>query len=129
MDVGERVSTGISGFDAVVDGLRLGDNVVWQTDNVEDYIRMARPFAQRALRDGRRLIYVRFGRHVAVLPDSPDIEVVHVDASRGFEYFATSIHRLVEKEGLRAFYVFDCLSELLEYWHSDLMIGNFFKVA
>ncbi|MHC1696238.1 MAG: PEP/pyruvate-binding domain-containing protein [Eubacteriales bacterium] len=129
MDVGERISTGISGFDNIIDGLRLGDNVVWQTDSVEDYIRMARPFAQRALRDGRRLIYVRFGRHEAVLPDSPDTEVVHVDASKGFEHFATSVHRLVEKEGLRAFYVFDCLSELLEYWHSDLMIGNFFKVA
>jgi len=35
----------------------------------------------------------------------------------------------VEKEGLRAFYVFDCLTDLLPYWHSDLMIGNFFKVT
>ena len=26
-------------------------------------------------------------------------------------------------------YVFDCLTDLLKHWHSDLMIGNFFKAT
>ncbi|NMB79234.1 MAG: pyruvate kinase, partial [Methanomicrobiales archaeon] len=28
-----------------------------------------------------------------------------------------------------AFYIFDCLTDLLQYWYSDLMIGNFFRVT
>jgi hypothetical protein len=35
----------------------------------------------------------------------------------------------VEREGKKAFYVFDCLTDLLQYWNSDLMIGNFFMVS
>ena len=31
--------------------------------------------------------------------------------------------------GLDAFYVFDSLTFLLQTWHSDLMIGNFFQVT
>jgi hypothetical protein len=55
--------------------------------------------------------------------------VYKVDASEGFESFATKVHNIIEHEGLKAFYVFDCLSDLLEFWYSDLMIGNFFRVT
>jgi len=41
----------------------------------------------------------------------------------------SEIRKLIEKEGLKALYVFDCLTDLLEFWHSDLMIANFFKVT
>ena len=30
-------STGLPGLDEVLNGLRLGDNVVWQVDEIEDY--------------------------------------------------------------------------------------------
>ena len=32
------ISTGLKGLDTVITGLRLGDNVVWQGDNIDDYI-------------------------------------------------------------------------------------------
>ena len=32
----ERASTGIKGFDQMIDMLRMGDNVVWQVDSIED---------------------------------------------------------------------------------------------
>ena len=117
------------GFDTVIDHLRLGDNVVWQVDSVFDYRMVVDPFVAQAGADGRKLVYVRFGRHEPLMDDSPEVITHHVDASMGFESFATEVNAIVEREGMRAFYVFDCLTDLLEYWYSDLMIGNFFKVT
>lgn len=127
-----RASTGIAGLDAVVDGLRLGDNVVWQVDSLEDYRRVAVPFVRRAREEGRQLVYVRYGRHAPVLESEGDlagVEVVHVEPGSGFESFATAVHQLIAERGTLAFYVFDCLTELLDEWHSDLAVMNFFKVT
>ncbi|MBP1153994.1 MULTISPECIES: PEP/pyruvate-binding domain-containing protein [unclassified Paenibacillus] len=129
MDIHDKVSTGLKGFDQVIDKLRLGDNVVWQVDSVSNYKKMVEPYVEQAKLDKRKLVYVRFGSHKPILEESPDIKIVHVEAEKGFESFATAVHHLIEQEGRKAFYVFDCLTDLLEYWHSDLMIGNFFKVA
>jgi len=125
----DRVSTGLKGFDRVIDDLRLGDNVVWQVDSVADYKRMVGPYVAQAKRDGRRIVYIRFDNHRQILKESSDITVYHVDAAKGFESVAIEVHNLAEKEGKRVFYVFDCLTDLLKYWHSDLMIGNFFRVT
>ena len=129
MDIHDRVSTGLAGIDQVIDKLRLGDNVVWQVDVVSNYKKVVEPYVAQAKLDKRKLVYVRFGSHEPILEDSPDIKIYHVKAKKGFESFATAVHNLVAKEGRKTFYVFDCLSELLEYWYSDLMIGNFFKVT
>ena len=47
----------------------------------------------------------------------------------GFESFLANIHRIIEKVGKRAFYVFDCLSDLLADWYSDQMLANFFVLT
>jgi hypothetical protein len=125
----DKASTGIRGFDEAIDRLRLGDNVVWQADSVEDYRIMAQAFAERARLDGRRLVYVRFGIHEPLLGEGPCTAVCSIDPGEGFESFAADVHNLVKREGRKVFYVFDCLTDLLKYWHSDLMIGNFFKVT
>ncbi|MEK8128057.1 PEP/pyruvate-binding domain-containing protein [Paenibacillus filicis] len=125
----DKVSTGLTGFDQVIDKLRLGDNVVWQVDSVLHYASMVEPFVTQAKLEHRKLVYVRFGSHEPILEESPDIEVVTLDAQKGFESFAAAVHLLIEREGRRTFYVFDCLTELLEYWYSDAMIGNFFNVS
>ncbi len=122
------ISTGTRGLDAVVDGLRLGDNVVWQVDEVDDYRAMVDAFVARTLDDGRRLVYVRFGDHEPLVVD-PRAVRVDVDPTEGFERFATDVHDLIDGEGVGVFYVFDDLTDLLRYWHSDLMIGNFFTVT
>lgn len=128
MNIHEKVSTGLTGFDQVIDYLRLGDNVVWQVDAVSDYRMMADPFVNQAIEDGRKVIYVRFGSEPPVLEEYDEIKVFPVMAQSGFESFAMAVNHLVEQEGKRTFYIFDCLSDLLQYWHSDLMIENFFKV-
>jgi len=129
MKLSDKASTGMQGFDDAIDMLRLGDNVVWQVDAIEDYIQVVEPYIKQAKQDQRNLIYVRFGRHRPIVPEDARIKTVTLDASRGFETFATAVHQLIEREGKKAFYVFDCLTDLLEEWHSDLMIGNFFKVS
>jgi pyruvate,water dikinase len=125
----ERVSTGIQGFDLAIDYLRLGDNVVWQVDDLSSYRKMVESYVKQAKEDQRRLIYVRFGSHEPLLEENSEITVCRMDASKGFESFATEIHNMVKEMGKKAFYVFDCLTDLLQYWYSDLMIGNFFKVT
>lgn len=129
MGIPDKVSSGIKGVDGIIDYFRLGDNVVWQVDSAADYRVMVESFVKQALADGRNPIYVRFGNHEPLLGDSDSIKIYKIDAGKGFESFAMAVHQLIENEGKRAFYVFDCLTDLLEYWKSDLMIANFFKVT
>jgi hypothetical protein len=127
----QRASSGIPGLDRVLDHLRLGDNVVWQVDRIDDYFHFARPFAKAALTEGRRLVYLRFGQHPPVLENavSERMRTCYVDAGRGFEHFSATIREIIYLEGPETFYVFDSLSDLLIEWSTDLMIGNFFMVT
>lgn len=124
-----RASTGLAGLDEIFDGLRLGDNVVWQVDDVAAYQNMVDPYVARARRDGRRLVYLRYGEHPPLIDDLTGIDVHELDPSMGFESFARSVHHILAEEGRYAFYVFDSLSDLLASWHSDMAVTNFFKVT
>lgn len=129
MDRYDKVSTGLKGFDLAIDHLRLGDNVVWQVDTIDSYKAMVASYVIQAKEDHRKLIYVRFGSHEPLLEENEEHILCRIDATKGFESFATEIHNLVKSMGKKAFYVFDCLTDLLQYWYSDLMIGNFFRVT
>ncbi len=129
MDVIDKASTGLVGFDQVIDHLRLGDNVVWQVDSVSAYKKLVSPFVTQAKADNRSLVYIRFGSHEQLLEEEGAVKVYRIDSSKGFESFATEVHNIIKNEGKKVFYVFDCLTDLLMYWYSDLMIGNFFKVT
>ena len=123
------VASGIPAFDEVVQGLRLGDNVVWQVDDLEDYTFFVRPFAEQAVRDGRRCIYFRFAPHPPVLGPDSGFEVVEVDPGPGFDPFSGEVHRIIEERGKEAFYVFDNLSALVVEWATDELLANFFQVT
>ncbi|WP_328189720.1 PEP/pyruvate-binding domain-containing protein [Marinobacter sp. OP 3.4] len=122
------VSTGVPGLDQVLDGLRIGDNVVWRVTDLEDYRRFVTPFVASATDAGRQIIYLRFGQHPPLLAAGPGIRVIEVDARDGFESFTARIWELVETWGRGAFYVCDCLSDLLNAWATDTMVGYFFRV-
>lgn len=127
--IDRRVSSGLKGIDEATDWLRLGDNVVWQVDTMDNYRYVVDPYVIQARKDGRKLVYIRFGLHEPVLEDCSGIRVYEVSPQSGFEDFATRIHNIITEEGQKAFYVFDCLTDLLKFWYSDLMIGNFFMVT
>lgn len=122
------ISTGIKGLDYVITGLRLGDNVVWQIDDMNDYINLAKPFVRQALKDKKKVIYMRFATHKELIKPSQRIKRYELNAQAGFESFTAKVNSIITQEGEGAYYVFDCLSELLFSWATDLMIGNFFMV-
>ena len=122
-------STGLSGLDEILCGLNRGDNVVWQVDSVSDYGQFVTPYVNKALESGRKLVYMRFGNHPPVVQAEDGITIYNLDARSGFESFSTDVHAIISREGPEAYYVFDCLSDLLSAWATDLMIGNFFRVT
>jgi hypothetical protein len=124
-----RVTTGFSGLDEILDGLRLGDNVVWKVDSIDDYRYFVEPYVMRALSEGREVIYFRFGQHPPLLAATLAVEVHELDPREGFEPFACAVHAVATQKGVGTFYVFDCLSDLLSAWVTDHMIANFFLVT
>lgn len=125
----DKINSGISGLDEALDYIRLGDNVVWQISDLEEFRVFAEPFARQAVADGRNVIYIRFAQHEPVLRDLSGIQVRQFDPDEGFEPFTVAIHEEITRQGRDAFYVFDCLSELQSVWYTDLMMGNFFRVT
>jgi hypothetical protein len=127
-----KVSTGIDGLDEIIDFLRIGDNVVWQVDKIEDYREFVEPYLRRSLADNRNVVYFRFAHHESLIDNIENkdkITVYNIDAYNGFEQFSTQINKAATKEGREAFYLFDCLSDLLYAWATDFMIGNFFMIT
>ncbi len=129
MDNRRNVSTGLPGLDETIDFLRIGDNVVLQVDNISDYESFVHPFVKKSLQAGRKVIYMRFALHSPIIKDQDNIKVYNIDAENGFESFSAQVHNIITQEGREAFYVFDCLSDLLYTWATDLMIGNFFQIT
>jgi hypothetical protein len=122
-------STGIGDLDRVVGGLRKGDNIVWQVDSIEDYQHYVRPYIDRAVAEARNIIYIRFARHEPVIENNPGVKVCELLPSKGFESFSKQVHNIIAEQGKDTYYLFDCLSDLLTAWATDLMIGNFFMIT
>ncbi len=125
-----QVSSGLTGFDKIINNLNLGDNVVWQVDSISDYLEFVIPFVEKSYADNRKILYMRFASHAPLFEqDDPRVEIHTLNAFSGFETFALDVHRIIAEAGEKAFYVFDSLSDLLSAWATDLMIGNFFTIT
>ena len=122
-------STGIDSLDAVFAGLQKGDNVVWQVDSIDDFAVFVAAYVERARQQARRLVYMRFADHQPLVRVGTGGRIHNLDAGSGFETFTAQVHAIIAAEGKEAYYVFDCLSYLLDVWATDLMIGNFFMVT
>ena len=134
-DIGRRMPpkptapSGIAALDSLVQGLRLGDNVVFQVERLDDYLSFARPFARQAVRDGRRCVYLRFAPHPPVLRPEDGFDIIEVDPAPGFDAFSGAVHRIIEERGREVFYVLDNLSALVVEWATDESLANFFQVT
>ncbi len=125
-----QVSSGLIGFDKIINNLNLGDNVVWQVDSISDYREFVIPFVNSSFAEGRKIHYMRFANHAPLFEEGDNRVEIHIlNAFSGFESFALEVHRIIAEAGLKAFYVFDSLSDLLSAWATDLLIGNFFKIT
>ncbi len=125
----DRVQSGIPQMDTNFDNIRLGDNVVWRVDNLDEFKYFVDPYVQQAIKDKRNLIYIRFASHEPLVKEQDGVKIINVELNHRFENFTVEIHEIIRKEGREAFYVFDCLSELQTAWATDLMMGNFFQVT
>lgn len=125
----EHASTGLKGLDEVLNQLRKGDNVVWQVDSIDDFRSFVEPFVTLAVQTDKKVVYMRFANHKPLLENNPDVKTYTLDAASGFEKFSTQVHGIISNEGKDVYYVFDCLSDLLDAWATDLMIGNFFMIT
>jgi hypothetical protein len=122
-------STGLPGLDRILHGLRPGDNIVWQTECIENYLPLVKPFCAYAKAHGVRLVYFRFAIHQELVAEEPGVRVCRLDPRKGVEEFITEIQRVIEQMGRGVYYVFDSLSELALDCFSERMIGNFFMLT
>ncbi len=129
MPSSQIVSSGIPALDEVIEGLRLGDNVVWQVDMLDNYLRVVQPFVKQALEEDRTVVHVRFALHKRVLEPRPSIITKVVDPRPGFDHFSGRVNCIIEDIGPGAFYVFDNLSSLVADWATDELLANFFQLT
>lgn len=125
----ELETTGLKDLDEILNHLRKGDNVVWQVDKIDDFRSFVTPFVTHAKQNGRKVVYMRFAKYKPLVKPAPNVKIYDLDADSGFEKFSTQVHNIISNEGKGVFYIFDCLSDLLSAWATDLMVGNFFMVT
>jgi pyruvate,water dikinase len=77
-------STGIESLDVMLGGLQKGDNVVWQVDGIDDFAAFAAPYVERASRQGRRIVYIRFADHKPLVQPGDTVRIHDLDADSGF---------------------------------------------
>jgi pyruvate, water dikinase len=123
------LSTGIAGLDTLLGEVMPGDNFVWEVDYIKDYVPVVAPLLKAARDSGRELIYFRFARHQPLIEELPGVTIYEVAPSMGFEAFLTKILQTIRANGSKAFYLFDCLSDLASDWYSDRMLANFFMIV
>ena len=125
----DRILSGIPEMDQALDNIRLGDNVVWRVSHLEEFRYFCEPYVEQAIKDKRNIVYFRFASHELLVKECPEVKRVEIPLSHQFENFTVEIHKVIEREGIDTFYIFDCLSELQTAWATDLMMGNFFRVT
>ncbi|QEE16177.2 PEP/pyruvate-binding domain-containing protein [Promethearchaeum syntrophicum] len=122
-------SSGMKNLDSVLQGILPGDNVVLQVDELEDYIPFVHKFVRNANKEDKPLVYFRFAQHEFLIPSDVHATIIELRPEKGFEKFLSQIIKTIEDFGLGACYVFDCLSDLIVDWYSDVMVGNFFMLT
>lgn len=128
MKTENKFSSGIPALDEILQGVLEGDNVVFQVDNLMEYIPFVNAFCRSATINKKDLIYLRFAEHEFLLPENVHATVYDLNPEKGFEFFISQIIDIIESHGYYACYVFDSLSELSVGWYSNAMLGNFFML-
>lgn len=123
------ISSGIADLDNLLQGLREGDNIVWQVDSIEDYTFFADRFAQDTINRKIPCIYFRFAPHPPILWPQTGMDIVHIDPAPGFDYFAGEVHNIIRNCSREAHLIFDNLSSLVTTWATDELLANFFMVT
>ncbi len=103
--------------------------VVWQVAAVADYEPFAAFYAEGIGNQQKRLVYFHFTDQKILLAETDAVTVISANPQTGFEPFIDSILRIIQDQGNRSAYLFDCISPLVADWYSDQMVGNFFAIV
>ena len=88
-----KFSSGIPALDTILTNLRAGDNVVYQIENIDDYIPFVHAFCRYNNAEDLDLVYFRFAQHPYLLPEDIKASVYKIYPGRGFDYFISEIIR------------------------------------
>ena len=119
------------GFPALTDlfrGMIPGDNVVWNTDDVANFIPLAKRYVEGAKESGKRIVYFRYADHQALVDEDESVTTLTMTLDRGFEHFVTTIHSAIDEAQPNTYFLFDLLSSLTNRFISERMLGNFFSL-
>lgn len=94
----DRVLSGIPEMDKHFDNIRLGDNVVWRVDNLEQFKLFMKPYVKQAIIDKRKLVYFRFASHEPLLEEQEGLKIINVELNHRFENFTVEIHEHITEE-------------------------------
>ncbi len=72
----DKVKSGIPQMDEILDYIRMGDNVVWQVSDIDEFRFFTIPYVKQAIEDRRDIVYVRFAQHAPILTDPEILEHV-----------------------------------------------------
>ncbi len=123
-----NITTGVPVIDELIDGIRWGDNVVWQVTSTLEYSWLVKPFVESAYRSGIKIIYIHFDEFM--IPQISDkCKVISIDPAKEFDSFYRFVREIIEDEGRNVYYVFDNISILARRWGSDESVANFFRTA
>jgi pyruvate, water dikinase len=125
----QAIGSGIPALDDILQGLRLGDNVVWQVDGPDSYRQVALPFVRQALKDRRPVVYMSFVPRARILDPLPGYLTTEVDPRHGFDAFSAQVNQIIDEQGKGVCYVFDSLSALVADWATDELLANFFRLT
>lgn len=63
----QKISSGISGLDNLIDHIYLGDNVVWEVDSGTSYEIFIRKFIETSAQESKDIVYISFNKSVTTL--------------------------------------------------------------
>ncbi|MDQ4134354.1 MAG: helix-turn-helix domain-containing protein [Actinomycetota bacterium] len=130
---GERLRSGVADLDELIDGLILGDNVVWVIDDDETAARIEDAMLAEAISRGQRCLYVTTSTDPRRLRARLDPAVTVLDARpRGTHGDAAALEMAII-EGVRGTppgtVVVDRLDRLARRWGADRAVGFFSRVC
>ena len=97
----ERIKSGIPQLDETLDNIRLGDNVVWQVSNLDEFLYFVKPFVKQAQEDNKNLIYINFGQHEPLIDmTADDFLKLEVEKNNSETDFA-----MIEHDGIKIYHV------------------------
>ena len=124
----DLVRSGMEGLDKKLDYIRTGENVVFRVKKLEHVRLFSNHFIREQIHEGRKVIYLRYGREGALAEEQEGLVIQKADPRAGFELFTLEVQKIMEKAESGALFLFDSLSELRDAWYSDLMMDNFIRV-